>query len=166
MTDKKNNIVSFAENEIELANLTGTEIGNVILEFIDNLSKVTDGTSKTMIPILNSIQNLIEHKPITPITYKDFVGKQIDGGGKENYTLEVCERYPSIYKDEDGKYYNDLAIGFVIENRNDLGVIFMYQNGFSSKQEIQLPYIPDTKIVQLAENECGCIDFKDQYQMK
>lgn len=153
MTDHKNYIVSFAEKELELANLKDKKIGKVVLEFVSNLSKVTDGTPRTMLPILDSIRNIIEHRPITPITSKDFRPKKIDSGTKEDYILEVCERYPSVYKDEDGKYYDDRAIGFTIENKSDLKIIFIYQNEISSKQEIQLPYFPTTEIVQLTKEE-------------
>ena len=83
--------------------------------------------------LTKQVGDLIDKKPLAPITEKDFVDDR-------------CTRYPYIYKAQDGRYYNDRAVVFK-KSYDDPSSQYIYQGQHRSKQEITLPYVLLEEIV-------------------
>lgn len=138
-------IIDYAKNELRMMNFDKIELGETIVNLIRQLHEISGNSPRIMKSIIMSIADLIDEKPITPITESDFkLETHTDNGN----VVEIwrCTRYPHVYKAPDGKYYNDRAI--VYKTRYDsLDKKYIYQGGLSSKQEIVLPYLVSEKIV-------------------
>jgi len=143
-------ILEYAQRELSLANFDNQPIASSMLAFLKDMCDLTMCQPTAMTHFLNVVQQLIEMKPITPITENDFEPQEIDTG-----TRHACTRLPSIYRSNDGKYYDDQAVIFRVKNRPDLGSMCIYQGSLSSKKEITLPYVVDPQIVELTEEEAG-----------
>jgi hypothetical protein len=58
-------------------------------------------------------------------------------------------RYYPVYQTEDGKYYDDQAVGFI---RDDGSIVYFYGNSeYNSIKEIQFPYYPKPQYVYISE---------------
>jgi len=116
---------------------------------------MTQCQPKAMTHFTHVLQQLINLKPITPITTDDFEPQEVNIGNGTTVTRHACTRWSSIYKADDGKYYDDQAVIFRVKNRPDLGSMCIYQGSLSSKKEITLPYVVDPQVVELTEEEAG-----------
>jgi hypothetical protein len=149
MSDKKwiDVIVEHAKSELKIMNLDKVKFGDTIITFIKELHEISGNHPQVMKSVVQSIADLIDEKPITPITASDFTLETHSEGGR---TFEVwrCTRYPHVYKAADGKYYDDRAI--VYKTCNDsLDKQYIYQGELSSKREVLLPYVVREEIVIL-----------------
>ncbi len=136
-------ILNYAERELKLAKLP---IVSSTLIFLKDLCNLTTCDPRSMLRFTHVLQNLIEMKPITPITEDDFEPQE---------TRHVCTRRSTVYRANDGKYYDDRAVVYHVKNRPDLGSMYIYQGTRSSKREITLPYIVNPQIVELSEEDAG-----------
>jgi len=148
-------ILEFAQRELSLASFDNQPIASSTLTFIKDLCDLTKCQPKAMTHFVDVVQKLIEMKPITPITEKDFEPQEIETGNGTTVTRHACTRWSSIYKADDGKYYDDQAVVFRVKDRPDMGSMCIYQGSLSSKKEITLPYVIDPQIVELTEEEAG-----------
>lgn len=132
----KDYLIDYARSELNEINFDELELGKTILDLLEQSADVTNNDPKVMKQIVSMIDQLLDFKPISPITEKHFVEEKIESGNKSK-TILRCTRCHYIYKDEDGKYYNDRAKAFI--NKNS-GIVFYTGQ---SKQEISLPYVID-----------------------
>ena len=130
MTEWIDGVVKYSETELKLLGFDQTPLGPAIITFIKELHGVLGNQPSTMKSVTKQVGDLIDKKPIALITEKDFVDDR-------------CVRYPYIYKDQDGKYYNDRAV--VFKKGNDIQ--YVYEGQHRSKQEITLPYFLREEIV-------------------
>jgi hypothetical protein len=133
MTTWIDNVIKHSETELHLLDLDQTNIGPLILDFIRNLQQTLGNQPVAMKSILKTAADLIDQKPVAPITEADFVN-------------DKCTRCSYIYRSGDGKYYNDRAIVFK-KSYDDPSSQYLYQGRQRSKQEITLPYVLREEIV-------------------
>ena len=133
MTTWIDSVIKHSETELHLLGLDQTNLGPLILDFIKNLHQTLGNQPTAMKSILKTAADLVDQKPVAPITEADFVDDR-------------CVRYSYIYKSEDGKYYNDRAVVFK-KSYDDPSSQYMYQGQKRSKQEITLPYVLREEIV-------------------
>jgi hypothetical protein len=148
-------ILENAQRELSLANFDKQPIASSTLAFLKDLCEMTKCQPNAMIHFTHVLQHLINMKPITPITTNDFEPQEVNAGNGSTVTRHVCTRWSSIYKADDGKYYDDQAVIFRVKNLPDLGSMCIYQGSLSSKKEITLPYVVDPQVVELTEEEAG-----------
>jgi hypothetical protein len=134
MSEWIDGVVKYSETELELLGLDQTPLGPAITTFIKELHGTLGNQSGLMKSVLKQVGDLIDKKPLAPITEKDFVDDR-------------CVRYPYIYKSGE-KYYNDRAVVFK-KTYDDLNSQYVYQGQMSSKQEISLPYILREEVILL-----------------
>jgi len=137
-------VLQHAENELKIMNLDKIEVGSTIIKLIRELHEISGNHPQVMKSVIHSIADLIDEKPISPITEDDF---QLETHCENGQTFEVwrCYRYPSVYK-MNGKYYDDRAIVYKT-SYDSPDKQYIYQGGMSSKQEISLPYVVREKVV-------------------
>jgi len=133
MTNWIDGVVKYSETELKLLGLDQTPIGPAITTFIKELHGTLGNQPGLLKSITKQVGDLIDKKPLAPITEEDFVD-------------DKCTRYEYIYKAQDGRYYNDRAVVFK-KSYDDLSSQYMYQGQQRSKQEITLPYILREEIV-------------------
>ena len=130
MTEWIEDVLKHSETELKLLSLDQTPLGPAIITFIKELHGTLGNQPGLMKSVTKHVKDLIDKKPIAPITEKDFVDDR-------------CTRYEYIYKAQDGKYYNDRAVVFKREN----DIQYMYQGQHRSKREIALPYVLREEVV-------------------
>jgi len=130
MTEWIEDVLKHSETELKLLSLDQTPLGPAIITFIKELHGTLGNQPGLMKSVTKYVKDLIDKKPIAPITEKDFVDDR-------------CTRYEYIYKGQDGKYYNDRAVVFKREN----DIQYMYQGQHRSKREIALPYVLREEVV-------------------
>ena len=133
MTEWVEGVIKHSETEIHLLGLDQTNLGPLIVDFIKNLQETLGNQPTAMKSILRTMINLIDKKPVAPITETDFVD-------------DKCTRCSYIYKSKDGRYYNDRAVVFK-KSYDDPSSQYMYQGQQGSKREITLPYVLREEIV-------------------
>ena len=124
MTEWIEGVLKHSETELKLLGLDQTPLGPSILTFIKELHRTLGNQPTLMKNLANQVGDLIDKKPLAPITEKDFVDDR-------------CTRYPYIYKAQDGLYYNDRAVVF----KKGSDTQYVYQGQRRSKREITLPYV-------------------------
>lgn len=146
MSDKKwiDVIVEHAKNEMKIMNLHKVKFGDTIITFIKELHEISGNHPQVMKSMVQSIIDLIDGKPISPIKEDDFT-METHGEGGQTFEVWRCARYPSVYRLNE-KYYDDRAIVFKTSH-DSLDRQYIYQGGLSSKQEIFLPYTVCEKVV-------------------
>jgi len=123
-------VIEHTKRELELLGLNHIGLDATVVDFIKGLHEKLGNQPGAMKSITNYVEQLIDKKPIAPITEADF-----DEDGR-------CTRYEYIYRASDGRYYNDRAVVF----KNGLDSRYIYQGQNRSKREISLPYIPSEEI--------------------
>ena len=118
-------VVEHSTRELELIGFDKSELGEIMLETMKKLHNSIGNQPNAMKTILKMMSDLVDKKPISVITERDF-----DEDGR-------CNRYEYIYRAQDGKYYNDRAVVF----KSGLNTQYVYQGQNRSKQEITLPYV-------------------------
>jgi len=119
-------VLKHSETELKLLGLDQTPLGPAVTTFIKELHGTLGNKPGLMKSLLTQVGDLIDKKPLAPITEKDFVDDR-------------CVRYPYIYKSGE-KYYNDRAVVFK-KSYDDPSSKYIYQGQRRSKQEITLPYV-------------------------
>ena len=135
MTEWIDGVVQYSETELKLLGLDQTPIGPAILTFIKELQGTLGNQPGLLKSITKQVGDLIDKKPLAPITEEDFVDDR-------------CVRYPYIYKAPDGRYYNERAVVFK-KTYDDTDSQYVYQGEKRSKQEITLPYVLREEVVLL-----------------
>jgi len=133
MSEWIDSVVEHSRRELALLGLDRIGIDTAIVEFIKDLHTKLGNQPGAMKSIANYVEQLIDKKPIAPITEADF-----DQDGR-------CTRYEYIYRASDGLYYNDRAVVF----KKGLDTQYVYQGQYMSKREITLPYILCEEVVTL-----------------
>lgn len=133
MSEWIESVVEHAHRELELLGLHHIGLDVTITNFIKELQTKLGNQPSIMKYIVKQVEDLIDKKPIAPITEDDF-----DEDGR-------CARYEYIYRAEDGKYYNDRAVVF----KNGMSTQYIYQGQKRSKKEITLPYVLHEDVVTL-----------------
>jgi len=123
-------VIEHTKRELKLLGLDHVGIDTVVVDFIEGLHAKLGNQPGVMKTVTKYVEQLIDKKPIAPITEEDF-----DEDGR-------CIRCEYIYRASDGKYYNDRAIAF----KKGLSTQYIYQGQRRSKQEIALPYVPSEEI--------------------
>ena len=126
-------VVEHSTRELELIGFDKSELGEIMLETMKKLHNSIGNQPNAMKTILKMMSDLVDKKPISVITERDF-----DEDGR-------CIRYEYIYRAQDGKYYNDRAVVF----KSGLNTQYVYQGRNRSKQEITLPYVLHEDVVTL-----------------
>ena len=126
-------VLEYSQTELELLGLNHVGLDAVVIEFIKGLHAKLGNQPGAMKSIVKYVEQLIDKKPIAPITEADF-----DQDGR-------CARYEYIYRATDGRYYNDRAVVF----KKGLDSQYIYQGQNRSKREITLPYILHEDVVAL-----------------
>ena len=126
MSEWIDGVVKYSETELKLLGIDQTPLGPAIITFIKELHGTLGNQPGLMKSLLKQVGDLIDKKPLAPITEKDFVDDR-------------CVRYPYIYKTGE-KYYNDRAVVFK-KSYDDLSSQYLYEDARCSKQEITLPYV-------------------------
>ena len=126
-------VLKHSETELKLLGLDQTPLGPAVTTFIKELHGTLGNQPGLMKSLLTQVGDLIDKKPLAPITEKDFVDDR-------------CVRYPYIYKAQDGRYYNDRAVVFK-KTYDDPSSKYIYQGQRRSKQEITLPYVLREEII-------------------
>ena len=129
-------VLNYSKSELELIGFDKSELGDIMLETIKKIHESVGNKSVLIKTIIRMMSDLVDKKPISVITENDF-----DEGGR-------CTRYEYIYRDKDGKYYNDRAVVFK-KSLDDPNSQYLYQGQERSKKEIVLPYIlrEETRII-------------------
>ena len=126
-------VVEHSTRELELIGFDKSELGEIMLETMKKLHNSIGNQPNAMKTILKMMSDLVDKKPISVITERDF-----DEDGR-------CNRYEYIYRAQDGKYYNDRAVVF----KSGLNTQYVYQGQKRSKKEITLPYVFREDVVTL-----------------
>ena len=126
-------VLEHSKSELELLGLHYVGLDAVVVNFIKGLHEKLGNQPGAMKSIVKYVEQLIDKKPIAPITEADF-----DQDGR-------CARYEYIYRAADGKYYNDRAVVF----KKGLDSQYIYQGQNRSKREITLPYVLHEDVVTL-----------------
>jgi len=147
-------LLEFSKKELEKINLQDTEIGNNILDLLQNLSELCGSNKQLMQDIANTIPQLIELKPIAPITEDDFI-EQEETNEIGSEMIERCSRCSHVYRGKDGKYYDDRYYTFKFRNAPKSDKMYIYQGERSSKQQITLPYLPQERTIYLEDDDQG-----------
>ena len=126
-------VLEYSQTELELLGLNHMGLDAVVIEFIKGLHAKLGNQPEAIKSIVKYVEQLIDKKPIAPITEADF-----DQDGR-------CARYEYIYRATDGRYYNDRAVVF----KKGLDSQYIYQGQNRSKREITLPYILREDVVAL-----------------
>jgi len=145
MSDFNQQLQEYAENELKLIGFMDVRLGKIWLDFLSELANISKNDKTTMKKICDMMPKLIDQEPLTSITEADFELETIENGKK----IERCTRYRYLYK-IDNKYYDDRCIAFKT-NSNETDIMYIYGGGYSSKQEVQLPYLPAKEIRNLPE---------------
>jgi len=163
----KEHLRKYAEKELKLIGFMESEFGNVCLEFLDKCADIAGSDPESMKKICEIMPRLIDRRPLSPITEQDF---EVETSTEENNSLEIyrCTRYPYLYRMPDGKYYDDRAIAFRRASSAETDRMYIYQTGNSSKQEIQLPYLPreEVRILQQEYQQLSNIDLEPDYEVE
>jgi hypothetical protein len=126
-------VLEHSKTELQLLGLHHVGLDDVVLGFLKSLHEKLGNQPGAMKSVVNYVEQLIDKKPIAPITEADF-----DQDGR-------CARYEYIYRATDGRYYNDRAVVF----KKGLDSQYIYQGQNRSKREITLPYSLREDVVAL-----------------
>ena len=146
--DFKEYLRKYAEHELKIIGFMDSPFGNICLEFLDNCADICGNDIDSMKKICEMLPRLINKEPLSPITEEDFEEEDFSNDIHE-YKIKRCTRFPYIYQEPNGKYYNDRARAFVLKTNDHTHKLYLYQKNNNSKQEIQLPYFPFEEIIVL-----------------
>lgn len=127
-------VLDYSKSELELIGFDKSDLGEVVIDTIKKLHGSVGNQPTAIKSILKMMSDLVDKKPISVITERDF-----DENGR-------CTRCEYIYRAKDGKYYNDRAVVFK-RSWEDPSEQYVYQGQNRSKKEITLPYILRQEIV-------------------
>ena len=151
MENNSNYLIEYATKELELIGFDKCGLGETIITFLEQSSTICSNDLASMKQLASMFDRLIDKLPLSPITEDDFYDEVYEEQNNA-VTFKRTKRYPHIYQDTDGKYYDDRAYAFRLPGANLNDKIYMYQNGFNSKQEITLPYFPNEQIIDLPKD--------------
>lgn len=149
--EKYEHFLEFAKKELQLIGFDQTDIGETILKFLEQSSKLCNNDPVLMKQMSGLIPRLIDHLPLSPITEDDFYNEEYREQDRIT-CIKKTHRYPHIYQLSDDKFYDDRAVAFKLPESSPGDKIYMYQTEYNSKQEVTLPYYPNEQIVNLPEN--------------
>lgn len=120
-------VLDYSKSELELIGFDKNDLGDIVIYTIKKLHGRVGNQPNAMKYMLKMMSDLVDKKPISVITERDF-----DEDGR-------CTRCDYIYRAKDGKYYNDRAVVFK-RSWEDPSEQYVYQGQNRSKKEITLPY--------------------------
>jgi len=139
-------LLEHARRELKITNFDQTEFGNVVLNFLEQGSIITNNNQETMKNLSEILKLLIDKLPISPIHEGDFV-EEIYHEGDRSITMYRCTRYQHLYRTEDGRYWDDRAVAYKFRDSKDADIMYLYQTNFNSKREVFLPYYPSREVI-------------------
>jgi len=134
----------FAEQELDRAGFGDKEFKSAVLHFLDAADDLTRGDSSAVKQLSFVVHSLVDRRVLTEITEEDFED-EYHSQGDNSVLIRRCTRYPYLYQTEDGKYWDDRAVGFKT-SEDSPDIQYRYQSQDSSKREVSLPYFPETEI--------------------
>ena len=137
------NILNFAESELERINFDKVPLGKTSLCFIEHSAELCNYDPEMTKKIMETVLLLVDGHPISPITEEDFKEELFFEKGKTKKIMR-CTRYKSVYIDTDGKCYDDNAVLF-IDKENPSTRYYLPK----SKKEVFLPYFPNQEIIYI-----------------
>ena len=149
--NKEKTIFEHAFDEMNLINAADNAAGKCVLNFVKELSDITNDGSEIMVIYGEMLKRIFGRKILSPITEKDFNIELYDNG-IEKVEIARCTRIPSVIKSFDGKYYNEKGIVY-INIKNPTHKMYIYEGILNSRVEITLPYDGEEKVIYLDDNE-------------
>lgn len=149
---KKNNLVTFAERELDIilnkcedeeSKEMQKEMNKDILQVVEVFSKQGHSGFSASYAI-NLIKKLLNYEPITPLTGEDDEWIKLDYDSDTCYQNKRCSR---VFKDKDGRAYD--IEGKIFSDNN--GKSWYVKGGGGSRVYINFPYIPKTEKI-IVEN--------------
>lgn len=140
------NWLNYIKSELKESGFDQSKFGEKMVEYLVEMYIISEGRINVMEQLHEITRRLMDNKPITVITEKDFVGTDVKDGDNI-VVVDICTKYPYIYRSpQDGKYYNDRGVCFVDDNGNKM---YMSNGQYRSTVEITLPYYLNEKIVKI-----------------
>lgn len=134
----REDIVEHAENELEISNLKGSEVGNAMLALVKAAVNYSNDPADIKSLGTDVFTRLIDRYPITELKESDFSPPDING--RRN-----CKRYRFAYQ-EFGKFYDDRSMVWM-SKYDKISKQYIYDGLQNSKTEITLPYFPKEKVI-------------------
>jgi hypothetical protein len=148
--------LEFAKKELALINFDQSDINEPMLAFLEQNSKICNNDPASMKQIINLLNRVVDKLPLSAITEEDFEPEHHSENGN-SITVYRCTRYPHVYK-MNGRYYDDRAVSFKFADNAETDIMYLYQGGNGSKQEISLPYYPNPIIKVIARDALNTVD--------
>lgn len=163
---ENNHLLDFARNELKLINFDQSDLYEPILELLKQSSKMCNNDPETMKQLCALLPRLIDRKPLSAITEKDFETETHVEGDRSVEILR-CTRYPYLYK-MDGRYYDDRAVAFRRADSAETDRMYIYQTGNSSKQEVELPYFSreEVRVLQQEYQNLPDVNIEPDYEVE
>lgn len=141
----------FATQELELSGFLNTDFGKSCLDLLNKCSDFCNEDPHSMKTVLEILPKLIDKMPLSPITEEDEFREEDYSNGENKHIIKRCVRYPQLYQDMNGKYYDEKAIVFISTVGTDIHKSYLYQKKYNSKKEVTLPYFPQQEEVLIQE---------------
>ena len=140
------NWLNYIKSELKESGFDQSKFGEKMLDYLVEMYIISEGKINVMEQLHEVTRRLMDNKPITVITEKDFHSVDVQDGSNI-VVVDFCKKYPHIYRSpQDGKYYNDRGICFVDDNGNKM---YMTNGQYRSTVEITLPYYLNEQIVKI-----------------
>lgn len=134
--------LEWLKEELKTNQFYGTPLGDSILKFVEETHNACKSEPMVMAGVVDIINRVFQNKPLTALNGGD---EMVESTNEQGQTGVRNKRYNSVCY-ENGKYYDDTAITFIDHHGNKY---HMYQNGKSSRQEINFPYYPVETLVKI-----------------
>ena len=142
---EKNDYILYAEKELELNGLINTDVGKQMLQLLKTSWEFGQGNQLMPITVVDMLDRLNKKLPLLPLEEDGMALVHYENGPDRMHH----SRYYPVYQTEDGKYYDDRAVGFI---RDDGSIAYFYGNSeYNSIKEIQFPYYPKPQYVYISE---------------
>lgn len=141
-------ILKHAKEELRRIGFDNHPFGIAVLKYIEECYTLCDYNELMRNQLNTFIPTLMDKRVLSPITEDDFKVINVDDGSGNIVQISQCTRYEHLYKEADGKYYDNRAVAFLDKNPMN-GKMYMYNGGNSSRREVELPYMPQEEIVYI-----------------
>ena len=136
-------MLDYAKVELDLINMTQSDLGKSMLNYLTELHRATSGNRMHMIAMIDMLCKLVKREPLSPITREEV---NIESLTPEGNKVLGTPRYQFLLQDTDGEYYDYRGTTFVNSKGQE------YYTG-KSKVKAVFPFYP-TKNVVLDDVNC------------
>lgn len=137
-----NEYIDYVKQELEYNNLIKIDLGKQILKLFETSWEFSDSNKLTVDGIVNMVTRLNKKLPLIPLEEEDMVLYQPNNAPAH----KRHKRYFPVFQGQDGKYYDEHAVLFVNEHGIEM---YCYSSNYSSRIEIEFPYYPVQKYVNI-----------------